>query len=403
MIPALILSPDAAYAAALEEALAAIGGIGVVRKLAAYPAEHEFVRVIRAHGPQLFFVDVLGLDEALAAIAVIDANAPETHVIACGREPDQAVLIALMRAGVREYVLLPGGTAELAGAVRRCAEALEKKPPATSATDRMFTFLPSKPGVGCSTVSLNAAVALAELPKTHTLLMDFDLNCGMIGFLMHAGDGVSIVQAAEHAAQLDEELWPRLVESRGTLDVIPAGGMRPGFRIEPAQIRYLIGFARRNYDVICADLSGLMERYSVELMQESKRIFLVCTPELPSIYLARQKVDFLRTLDLEDRVRVVLNRAQKHSLVGPQEIEKVIGLPVATSLPNDYRGVHKALTDGKPVERKSELGRKFADLAREMMGADPEPERVRRFVEYFTLSPARFRLEEESGHSRGAA
>jgi len=397
MKPALILSPDTAYAAALEEALAAIGGIAVVRKLAAYPAEHEFVRVIRAHGPQLFFVDVASLDEALAAIATIHANAPGTHVIACGRGPDQAVLIALMRAGVREYVVLPDGAAELAGAVRRCIEALEKKPPAAATTDRMFTFLPSKPGVGCSTVALNAAVALAELPKTHALLLDFDLNCGMIGFLLHAGDGVSIVQAAEHAAQLDEELWPKLVESRGRLDVIPSGGMRPGFRIEPVQIRYLIGFARRNYDVICADLSGLMERYSVELMQESKRIFLVCTPELPSVYLARQKVEFLRTLDLEDRVRVVLNRAQKHSLVGAEEIEKVIGLPVATSLPNDYRGVHKALTDGKPVEKKSELGRKFTELAREMMGADAEPERVRRFVEYFALSPARFRLEEEPG------
>ncbi len=232
--------------------------------------------------------------------------------------------------------------------------------------------------------------------------MDFDLSCGMIGFLMHARTDVSIVEAAEHAAELHEELWPRLVENRGALDIIPSGALRPNFRIEPAQVRYLLDFARRNYDVICVDLSGLMERYSVELMQESRRIYLVCTPELPSIYLARQKLDFLRTLELEDRVRVLLNREQKHSLVGPEGIEKIIGLPVAVSFPNDYRGVHRAVTDGKPVERRSDLGKRFAALARGMMGSEAKPARARRFVDYFTLNPARFTLEGD-GHSRGAA
>ncbi|MGE5487070.1 MAG: AAA family ATPase [bacterium] len=256
--------------------------------------------------------------------------------------------------------------------------------------------------MGCSTVALNIAVALAECPSTRALLMDFDLSCGMIGFLMHARTDVSIVEAAEHAAELHEELWPRLVENRGALDIIPSGALRPNFRIEPAQVRYLLDFARRNYDVICVDLSGLMERYSVELMQESRRIYLVCTPELPSIYLARQKLDFLRTLELEDRVRVLLNREQKHSLVGPEGIEKIIGLPVAVSFPNDYRGVHRAVTDGKPVERRSDLGKRFAALARGMMGSEAKPARARRFVDYFTLNPARFTLEGD-GHSRGAA
>ncbi len=81
------------------------------------------------------------------------------------------------------------------------------------------------------------------------------------------------MDAAEHADHLDEVLWPRLVHSAGNLDVLASGDVRPGFRIESGQIRYLLEFARRNYQVICVDLSGLLERFSVELMQESKRIF----------------------------------------------------------------------------------------------------------------------------------
>jgi len=134
----------------------------------------------------------------------------------------------------------------------------------------------------------------------------------------------------------------------------------------------------------------LLEKYSIEIMQESKRIFVVCTPELPSLHLARQRVDFLRSLELESRVSLLLNRAQKNSLIPTAEIEKMIGLPVAMELPNDYRGVHKAFSNAKPVDASSELGKRFADLARQLVSKGVEPPLPKRFVDYFTISPARF-------------
>jgi Flp pilus assembly CpaE family ATPase len=222
------------------------------------------------------------------------------------------------------------------------------------------------------------------------LLADFDLNCGIIAFLLHLEADRSLLDAAEHAPQLDEELWPKLVSRVGGLDVLPAGPMRPGFRIELPAVRYLLDFARRNYDVICADLSGLMERYSVELMQEAKRIFLVCTPELPSLHLARQKLEYLRSLDLENRVSLLLNRANKRALISSADIEKIIGLPVQLEIPNDYRGVHKAMSNAKPIEARSELGKCFTELARRIRAKEPEDKRTNRFVEYFSITPARY-------------
>ncbi len=40
-------------------------------------------------------------------------------------------------------------------------------------------------------------------------------------------------------------------------------------------------FMRRNYRVLCFDLSGNLEKYSLEIMHESKKIFLVCTRRSP--------------------------------------------------------------------------------------------------------------------------
>ena len=299
-----------------------------------------------------------------------------------------------MRAGIREFIAVPDGLKELGSAVERALAALERTPVSIPETDEVITFLPAKPGVGSSTIALNVSAALAAETGTKVLLADFDLNCGIIDFLLRLEGGHSLVEAAEHAAHLDEELWPKLVARACKMDVLPAGPIKPGFRIEPAAIRYLMDFSRRNYDVICADLSGLMERFSVDLMQESKRIFLVCTPELPALHLARQKLEYLRSLGLEDRVAMMLNRAQKRSLMSCADIEKLIGLPVAIQIPNDYRGVHRALQSARPADPHSELGKCFTGLARQILSKNPESRKTRRFVEYFSITPARYSFED---------
>jgi pilus assembly protein CpaE len=270
--------------------------------------------------------------------------------------------------------------------------ALDRTPPSIAATDEVIVFLPAKPGVGCSTVALNTAMALAAQNGTRVLLMDFDLNCGMIAFLLHLDPERSLVDAVERAPELDEQLWSKLVTTVRGVDVLPAGPIRPGFRIELPAIRYLLNFARRNYDVICADLSGLMEWYSVEVMQEAKRICLVSTAELPALHLARKKLEYLRTLELESRVSLLLNRAQKRAVVSATDVEKLIGVPVDVEIPNDCREVDRALQEAKPVSANTDLGKCFHGLAGRILSKESEPRRAKRFVEYFSLSPAQFSL-----------
>lgn len=390
MIPAVIVSPDPELAQQLEAALADLGQVLVVRSLNDYPAEPDLVRLIRALAPQLFFISVASVERALDVARQIEACAPGIQVMAFDRHCDQTILLELMRAGIREFVSLPLTIHELPNALLRLNAALQRKPPSIESTDLLFSFLPSKPGVGCTTIALNTSIALAASPQTKVLLADFDLNCGMIGFLLHLDNSRSIVDAAENAANLDENMWSRLVHSRGKLDILATGVARPGYRIESAQIHYLLEFARRNYQAICADLSGLLEKFSVEVMQQSKRIFVVCTAELPSLHLARQRVDFLRSLELESRVSLLLNRAEKHPIIPSSEIERMIGLPVAMEFPNSYKGVHDSFTGAKPVDPASELGKRFTELARQLLSRNAAPPPPKRFVDYFSISPARF-------------
>ena len=363
MLRGVIICPDQELSADVRDALELTRRVAILRALDRYPSEVDLVRFLRATAPEIVFLSMESPRQALGVAASIEAQAPGTQVLAMSRSVNPEALLETMRAGIREFLAPPFEADAIQQALARAEQVLEHKPPAIESTDAVFAFLPSKPGVGCSTIALNTSIMLSQLADTKTLLADFDLNCGMIAFMLQLDSPYSVVSAVENAHEMDETLWPRLVTSTGDLDVLPAGKLAPGYRIDAMQIRYLIEFARRNYKAICLDLSGILEKFSVEILHEARQIFLVCTPEVPSLHLAREKLHFLRSLELESRVRVLLNRAQRRSLIPVSEVEKVLRAPVYMTFPNDYLGVHKALTAGKHVSPASELGAGFRALA----------------------------------------
>ncbi|MEZ5402978.1 MAG: hypothetical protein R2729_25090 [Bryobacteraceae bacterium] len=365
------------------------GRVGLVKASDRYLQEFDLERFLRANAPQVVFLSIDQLSRAMEVLRGIEQALPGVQVVAVDRSCDPAVLLDLMHIGVREFLAYPFDGASFMAAVARLEEVLEKRPARIEVSDNVFTFLPSKTGSGTSTVCLNAAVALSRMSESHTLLIDLDLNQGLIGFMLKLDNVYTIYEAAENASKLDEHLWPQLVASRGSLDVLPAGRLDPQTRVDPLQIRQLIAFARRFYRGICIDLSGNMEKYSLEVMQESKRIFLVCTPEIPSLHLARQKFNLLQSMDLGERVAVLLNRAQRRPIITTQHIEQLLGVPVYLEFPNDYRGVHDALTSGRETDPESELGRQFTHLAHAMVEKPldfrPMKGKKKKFLEFFSV------------------
>jgi pilus assembly protein CpaE len=339
------------------------------------------------------FLSTESMARATDLVREIDQRVPGIQTVAVSRVCDPQLLLECMKVGIREFASLPIDIRSLAEALNRIRGVVESKPPAIETTEQMFCFLPSKAGVGTSTIALNTAMALSCGPEANVLLSDFDMNSGMIRFMLKLDNTFSVTDACEHALNIDENLWPQLVTRVDKLDVLHAGKLNPDLRIEATQIRHLIEFMRRNYRVLCFDLSGNLERYSLEIMHESKRIMLVCTPEIPSLHLAREKYTYLKQLDLGDRVCVLLNRCQKRPMITPQQIEQLLGLPVHMTLPNDYHGVQRALTLGRWVDPTSDLGKQFQLLAQSMVESPrPQslPDQKKRFIEYFSVVPGRY-------------
>ncbi len=225
------------------------------------------------------------------------------------------------------------------------------------------------------------------MPESRILLADFDSHSGVVGFLFDKEHEYSVSDAATRCRELDEDAWQRLIRKVGNIDLLLSGAPKRREEFSSAHISHLIEFTRRNYSVINADLPDTFDETSLAVMREANRIFVVTTPELSALRLARLKVQLLRKLELDDKAFLLVNRQAKSSELTLPEIEQTVGLPVFMSFPSDYAGVTAAARHGRPADK---LAPNFQRFAEKLLDKKPLPEKRPRFIERFAIVPARY-------------
>jgi pilus assembly protein CpaE len=386
MLRTVIIGPDARQAQLLEKALSALANeLTVIRTLLAYPDEGELIRTLRTYAPDVIFLSFEKGETAMKVVERVNLEVEGVQFVAYHQDCDATTLREIMRAGVRELVAEPFELSALVESLRNVKTLVEQKPPMYTAKGRIYSFLPAKAGSGATTMALNLSAALSRVVNARVLLADLDLSSGILRFLLKIRNEHAIMEVLDHMHELDENLWQQLVTTVNKMDVLHSGPLNPNVRVEPSQIHDLAQFWLRNYDVVCVDLSGNLERYSLEILRDSQQVFLVCTPEVPSLHLTREKLAFLKTLDLDSRVSVVLNRVSKQSLLTPQQVQDVLGVPVMHNFINDYQVVNTATRAGEFVDPKSKLGMQFAELANTLLNRPMvETPSKRKFLEFLS-------------------
>lgn len=380
----MVICPNTALRQQFEAAVAPYNLV-LAKQLDSYPSLEKLGRLARAWAPEVIFLSLENHDAATALSRYIDAEFPELQKVAIHASPDPATFKLALRLHVRELLVTPFHKAELEQALSEVADHLEKHPVRGGCSDRFYAFLPSKAGSGASTIAANVARAFAAQPKVHALLADFDIHSGVAGFLFNVEHEFSVSEAANR--ELDDESWVNLVKNVDNLDLLLSGSPRlAGDVPDSEQVSRLLDFMRRNYDVVTADLPDTFDEMSLTVLREASRIFMVTTPELPSLRLARQKVLLFRQLELEDRVSLVLNRVTKRMELDVEQIEETVGMRVAATFPSDYVSVTKSIRE---AQMPAGLAANFHDFA-ETLSRKQAPDKKPRFIERFAVVPMRY-------------
>jgi pilus assembly protein CpaE len=349
----------------------------------------EAVRLqgIKSDQKCLNIVDFSSDRRALALVRTIGGR-PQITTIGVGCGGSREELLSLMQAGVRD--VLPQFTVrELLQAANRGLAMLGA---AGEIVADLFAFVPAKPGCGATTVATHVAAMASQMSEDPTLLLDFDIQLGVTTFLLKAEGSRTIVDALQQVHRLDENVWSGLISQIGNLHLLGAGGTDFALRFEADSFRELLDFAVRQYPVVTVDLPGAMEEYECNAMLRAKRVLLVCTPDIGALHVARRKAQWFRDLQLTDKVCVVLNCMDRRSALSVKEIEQIIQLPVRYLLPEGGKDIARAVQKGQLLGADCPLGRQLATIAADMMPARSGTRKanpMRRFVDYFSVSPAR--------------
>ncbi len=366
MMQILVISPQSDLIASLQKALSRVKTLGRAVILRQYPSPGQLVKLLHAKRPRVIVVGLSEPNQALELIEGLRAGYPEIPVAASHVVNSPNLILAAVRAGASEYLGPPFDMQHLEQIALAAAEADTKTRP----QGRLIAFLPVQGGCGASTIALHVAAALSRESGKRTLLLDFDSHSGTVDFRLRLKPQFTLADALQRTGCLDN-LWGQLACHWKGLDVLPAAPLEPLTRAEHyGRTSAVLVSARRVYEWVVSDLPPAIYTSCLDLLAKAEAVYVVCTPELVSLHLARRKARELRSIGLADgtALRLVVNRVGSRHSLNPREMEQTVDIPLAWAFPNDYAAVSSAAMKARLVPEGSLLGQQYAGFVRHLTG-----------------------------------
>jgi pilus assembly protein CpaE len=312
------------------------------------------------------------LSELAALADSSPASRPPLIVVGPASSPEAAR--HAVRSGARDFLPEPVKADELVAAVERLrAEALHANGREKRA--EVIVVLGVAGGVGTSMVASNLALALATGTKAPTLLLDLDLNAAPLSSFLDVSAERGVSAALAEVECLDAEALPGyLARHRSGLRLMstPAASLISARELDPARFATLMGVLSGEFRYIVADASHSLDDLTLAALGMARTVVLVLQQ---SVVQLRQAAKLLGTLCGEvglanDRILVVVNRYQKHSPVGLDDIGRTLGREALTVLPSHYKSVLASIDSGLPLlehDPSSAVARAIVELQREIV------------------------------------
>ncbi len=342
-----------------------------LRNWAALVERLEFLR------PEVVLLDITALPvEVEEALRAVRGALPDCMLVALDTAARPEAILASMRAGANEFLYPPLGD-NLRRAVERRAGAHARTSENGRAPGKVIGFLSAKGGSGATTIACHLAAELGKLcaPRAErSLLADFDLQSGIVGFLMKVKSPYSVLDALQNLHRLDASYWNALVAPDWPgLEILAApSGYLPKDNVPGESLGKVVTFVRAHYAWTVLDLGSTLNLATVTLLDGIDEIYLVTTLEVPSLHQAKQTVQTLINAGFGSRLHVILNRTPQRPDVTAEELERILGMPIDLMLPNDYYALYDAFCKGKLLPPGSHLSRQLTNFGLRLAGAPVE-------------------------------
>jgi pilus assembly protein CpaE len=356
----LLALADGDIAAAFERALEAYPG-GTVSQISADSTTAVSYCVERRPVAAIVGADLTPLD-GYATTKEIVSRASGVSVLLVARDPTSEDFRKALRAGARDMLPVPVDKSDLFSALDAAIEVSRAKritldqltahavdPDEIPKAKRIVVFS-TKGGTGKTFVATNLAVGLAAA-GSRVALVDLDLQFGDVAIALGMTPDRTLFDLVQTYTQFDLPLMRDfMLKHPSGLHVLPAP-LYPdqADQITTSDIESLLSAIETGYDYVVVDTPPFFEDRILVALDWADYVLLIGSLDLPSV--KNMKISFT-TMDLmaypEEKLRIVINRADTKVGLDIGEVEKTLGRKVELAISSSI-DVPRALNAGEAL------------------------------------------------------
>jgi pilus assembly protein CpaE len=316
------------------------------RVVSEYPdiASNLYIRVLQdleRHPDAALVIDLSGSPEdGIRILEKVRQAAPNLYVVAADYSESGESVLAAVRAGANDYLLLPMRRTDFRDAVARLERAPRKADTGQSRLGKIYTFLGAKGGAGTTCLAVNFAAVLAQR-KLNCVLLDLDAISNDVCMQIGAQPQYTLVEVGENLSRMDQALFEGFVtrDALGFFVVGPPDNLDQRGYFSDAMFREFSAFLVDKYESVVIDAGRAISDDTVlGALQASSTIFLVVTQDFPAIRNAQRYLAFLMRMGFnQDQIRVVVNHYSKKVTPHQATLEQIrhtLNQPVFYGIPS---------------------------------------------------------------------
>lgn len=329
---------------------------------------NEGLAEISRHSPDIVILMIRpGEEDGFFALArEIPFRSPRSAQIILSPKKDPDLILAALRAGVKEFVCTDEGWEPLRRVIRTLS-VTGLGPRAEERRGRLVTVFGAAGGCGQTTIATNLAGFLSQDGARPVLLLDLDLQLGSASVFLDLEVRYTIGHVLENLKRLDRQLLlSSLPRHRSGVYLLAQGDfIEQAQDIKGEHIAELIQFLQKHFDFIVVDGVRGFGEYAIASLDAADVVLLLITQDIPTLKNARRCLELFSRLAYDPaKTKLIVNRYHKRHKITIDAIEENLRHPVSEVLSNDYETISGAINRGVLVSMAAPSARVTADLER---------------------------------------